>query len=232
MTTGELLVARAAMKPLATLNRPTLEDRRRRHQGGGGVASRSAPTSPPCRRWASSPRRWWRWCSPPRRSASSAATPSASSSATRRRSSATLADDRRRDPRTMVLVGLMGAGKTTVGPPASASASAGPCSTDDQVIERAPVARCARSSPATASRRSAPWRPRPWSMRSRAPVPSVIAAAGGVVLERREPRPLLEAGNARVVWLRADPRRCSRACGGRWASSAAGRRSRRYACSA
>ena len=36
MTTGELLVVRAAMKPLATLNRPTLEDRRRRHQGVDG----------------------------------------------------------------------------------------------------------------------------------------------------------------------------------------------------
>ena len=36
MTTGELLVVRAAMKPLATLNRPTLEDRRRRHQGIDG----------------------------------------------------------------------------------------------------------------------------------------------------------------------------------------------------
>ena len=38
MTTGELLVVRAAMKPLATLNRPTLEDRRHRHQGVDGVS--------------------------------------------------------------------------------------------------------------------------------------------------------------------------------------------------
>ena len=36
ITTGELLVVRAAMKPLATLNRPTLEDRRRGHQGRDG----------------------------------------------------------------------------------------------------------------------------------------------------------------------------------------------------
>ena len=38
MTTGELLVARAAMKPLATLNRPTLGDRRHRHQGAETVS--------------------------------------------------------------------------------------------------------------------------------------------------------------------------------------------------
>ena len=82
MTTGELLVVRAAMKPLATLNRPTLEDRRHRHQGGDGRRSRSAPTSPPCRPWAWWPRRWWRSCWPARRSASSAATPWTSSSAT------------------------------------------------------------------------------------------------------------------------------------------------------
>ena len=37
MTTGALLVARVAMKPLATLNRPVLRDRRRRHQGGDGL---------------------------------------------------------------------------------------------------------------------------------------------------------------------------------------------------
>ena len=30
MSTGGLLVARVAMKPLATLNRPVLQDRRRR----------------------------------------------------------------------------------------------------------------------------------------------------------------------------------------------------------
>ena len=48
MSTGEVLVARAAMKPLATLNRPdaarrsTPPPRRRR------CRSRSAPTSPPC----------------------------------------------------------------------------------------------------------------------------------------------------------------------------------------
>ena len=37
MSTGELLVARAAMKPLATLNRPDAQDRRHRHQGGDGL---------------------------------------------------------------------------------------------------------------------------------------------------------------------------------------------------
>ena len=85
MSTGELLVVRAAMKPLATLNgpcwRPSTRRRRRRRS-----RSRSAPTSPPCRRWASSPRRWSPSSSPPRRCASSAATRSPSSSATPRRS--------------------------------------------------------------------------------------------------------------------------------------------------
>ena len=37
MTTGGLLVARVAMKPLATLNRPVLKHRRRRDQGGDGL---------------------------------------------------------------------------------------------------------------------------------------------------------------------------------------------------
>ena len=37
ISTGEVLVARAAMKPLATLNRPDAPDRRHRHQGGDGV---------------------------------------------------------------------------------------------------------------------------------------------------------------------------------------------------
>ena len=37
MTTGGLLVARVAMKPLATLNRPVLQHRRRRDQGGDGL---------------------------------------------------------------------------------------------------------------------------------------------------------------------------------------------------
>ncbi len=85
MSTGELLVVRAAMKPLATLNVPTLEPSTRRPRSPG-CRSRSAPTSPPCRRWAWSPRRWSPSCSPPRRSASSAATRSTSSPATPRRS--------------------------------------------------------------------------------------------------------------------------------------------------
>ena len=37
MSTGELLVARAAMKPLATLNRPGAEDRRRADEGRDGL---------------------------------------------------------------------------------------------------------------------------------------------------------------------------------------------------
>ena len=54
MSTGGLIVARVAMKPLATLNRPVLGDRRRRDQGRRRSRSRNAPTSPPSRPWA-----WW-----------------------------------------------------------------------------------------------------------------------------------------------------------------------------
>ena len=114
MTTGELLVVRAAMKPLATLNRPTLEDRRHRHQGGDGVASRSAPTSPRCRPWAWSPRRWWRSCWPARRTRKFGGDSRRRARAQRRRLPSPLLMSCRRS-RHLVLVGMMGVGKTTVG---------------------------------------------------------------------------------------------------------------------
>ena len=82
MSTGELLVVRAAMKPLATLNRPTLETVDTVTKESRRCRSRNAPMSPRCRPWVSWPRRWWRSCSPARRCASSAATRSASSCAT------------------------------------------------------------------------------------------------------------------------------------------------------
>ena len=56
ISNGGLVVARVAMKPLATLNRPVLEtvDVATKEPTS---PSRSGPTSPRCRRWASSPRR-------------------------------------------------------------------------------------------------------------------------------------------------------------------------------
>ena len=74
MSTGEVLVARAAMKPLATLNRPDAQDRRHRHQGGGGVVQGAHRRHRGARAWASWPRRWWRSCWPTRPPASSGAT--------------------------------------------------------------------------------------------------------------------------------------------------------------
>src|SRR5439155_989057 len=66
------------------------------------------------RPWGSWPRPWWRWCSRVRRCASSAGTPWPSSPATTPRSWAALAEDSR--PRRVLLIGMMGAGKSTVGP--------------------------------------------------------------------------------------------------------------------
>jgi chorismate synthase len=57
MSTGETLVARVAMKPLATLNRPTLKTVDTATRKKKPSRSRSAPMSPRCRRWGWSPRR-------------------------------------------------------------------------------------------------------------------------------------------------------------------------------
>ena len=117
MTTGGLLVARVAMKPLATLNRPVLKTVDIDHQGGDGLVQgahrrhRGARVGRG-RRDDGRARARGR-----RRRASSAATRSRSSCATTPRTSrrcgrrAVPADA----PRHLVLVGLMGAGKTTVG---------------------------------------------------------------------------------------------------------------------
>ena len=87
MTTGDLLVARVAMKPLATLNRPVLQDGRRRDQGRDGVVQGAHRRHRGARGRAWSRRRWSRSCSRPRRCASSAATRSPSSCATTTRTS-------------------------------------------------------------------------------------------------------------------------------------------------
>ena len=81
ISTGGLLVAGAAMKPLATLNRPVLKtvDVMTKEET---VSSKSAPTSPRCPPWAWSPRRCSPSCSRPRRCASSGGTASPSWRAT------------------------------------------------------------------------------------------------------------------------------------------------------
>ncbi len=119
MTTGELLVVRAAMKPLATLNRagrsrpstPSPRSRRsvqgahRRHRGAGdGRGRRDDGRARAGRRGAAQVRR--RLASP-----SSCATPQPFRARPALSDGAPMATDDQH----LVLVGLMGAGKTTVG---------------------------------------------------------------------------------------------------------------------
>ena len=86
----------------------------------------------------------------------------------------------------LVLVGLMGAGRR---PSAAACPTdwAGPSSTPTRWSRRARGARCARSSSTTASPRSASSRPTRCRDALDAPGPTIVAAAGGVVLDRGEP---------------------------------------------
>ena len=114
MTTGDLLVARVVDEAARHAEPPGAEDRRRRDQGRDGLVQGAHGRHRGARGRAWSARRWSRSCSRPRRCGSSAATRSRSSSATTR-------DTSRRSrecvvsERHLVLVGLMGAGKTTVG---------------------------------------------------------------------------------------------------------------------
>ena len=103
----------------------------------------------------------------------------------------------------LVLVGLMAAGKTTVGR-VVADRLGWPLVDSDEVIERATgrtVREIFRSDGEEAFRvlETAALKDA-----LAAPVPTVIAAAGGVVL-RTENREALKGADARVVWLRADP---------------------------
>ena len=108
------------------------------------------------------------------------------------------------DARHIVLVGMMGAGKTTVGHRLAARLGRRMVDSDELIEARTgrTVRRDLRD--ATASRRSACWRPPRSSRRSTTPEPLVIAAAGGVLM-RPENREALQRSGALVVWLRADP---------------------------
>jgi shikimate kinase len=102
----------------------------------------------------------------------------------------------------LVLVGLMGAGKTTVGRLAAARLGV-PFHDSDELIERA-TGRTVReifASDGEDAFRSLETAALVDALEST--TPSVIAAAGGVVL-REENRQALRDADARVVWLCAD----------------------------
>ena len=91
--------------------------------------------------------------------------------------------------RTVVLVGMMGAGKTTVGRRARPRRLGRPFLDSDELIEaRTGPHRAARSSPTDGEARSARSRPASWPTLLDDAEPAVIAAAGGVVLDAAQPR--------------------------------------------
>ena len=107
------------------------------------------------------------------------------------------------DPAHLVFVGLMGAGKTTVGR-IVAERLGRPFFDSDMMIE-ARTGRTVREIFATDG--EAAFRALETQVLEEAlasPEPSVIAAAGGIVL-RPENRAALQAAPARVVWLSAEP---------------------------
>ena len=86
MSTGEPVVVRAAMKPLATLNRPTLATvDTATKEPGVSFKERTDVTAVPALGVVAET--WWRWSWPTRPPASSVATPWTSSCATTARSS-------------------------------------------------------------------------------------------------------------------------------------------------
>jgi shikimate kinase len=202
MTTGGLLVARVAMKPLATLNRPVLKTVDVDHQGGDGLvqgAHRRHRGARVGRGRGDDGRARARHEAP----ASSAATRSTSSCATTPRTSRRCgARDRRSS--TLVLVGLMGAGKTTVGQ-RCAELLDRPSSTPTSSSSRRPesVRR------ASGRRGRAGFRARERARRRRrrrVADPLVISCGGGAVLDADNRRRSARSGV--VVWL--DARRRAR----------------------
>src|SRR5688500_12588274 len=149
--------------------------------------------SPPSLPWAWWPRPWRRWCWRARRCGSSAATPSTSSSATIAPTSTHL-------PERVLLIGMMGAGKTTVGR-ALAERLGWPYLDSDEQVER----NTGRTVPeifeadGEAAFRAEEKRALAEATTSTGPV--VVSVAGGAVLDPENRRRLREGG--RVVWLRA-----------------------------
>src|SRR4051812_17412505 len=145
--------------------------------------------------WASSPRRWSRSSSPTRRRASSAATRSTSSCATAMPSSP-------RSRRHVVLIGMMGAGKTTLGRRLARRLSR-PFIDSDQQIE-ARTGRTVREifeSDGEAAFRALETEALADALATSSP--SVVAAAGGTVLSEVNRERMRSLGT--VVWLRAAP---------------------------
>ena len=205
--------------------------RRRGHRRGRPSPTTSAPTCARCRRPASSPRRWWRWCSPTWCWRSSAATrwrrPGATSRATS--SSLRFVTPEPTAPR-VVLVGPMGAGKTTVGrllaEPVGRRASATPTTTSrrprasaiseifvDEGEDAVPGAGARRRGRGAGRRTRACSR----SAAARCSTPATRADLRGhrVVFLRRRARRRGQAGRPRrrpAAAARQRPRRGSRRC--------------------
>lgn len=107
-------------------------------------------------------------------------------------------------PRHIVLVGMMGSGKTTIGR-MLASRLGRPLLDSDEIIERREgrTVRDIFANDGEEAFRSIESEVLIESLATDGP--AIIAAAGGVVL-RPENRAALKSSGARVVWLRADPR--------------------------
>ena len=206
MTTGDLLVARVAMKPLATLNRPVLRTvdvetkeetvsfkertdvtavprvgRRRRDDGRTGARQRDAPEV--------------------RRRLTDRAP------AEPRRVPRVVGMTQPPVPRNLVLVGLMGAGKTTVGNLCAARLER-PFVDVDEVIEATTGCSVAEI---FEKQGEAAFRARERDAIadvSSSPQPIVIACGGGAVLDVENRRRL--RANGLVVWLRAAPAELAR----------------------
>jgi len=114
--------------------------------------------------------------------------------------------------RHLVLVGMMGAGKTTVGRQVAARMDR-PFFDSDEAIE-------ARTGRTVAQIFAADGEPAFRALETQVlaemlddPEPAVIAAAGGVVLDARN-RERLRGPSVQVVWLRADPAELARRVAG------------------
>ena len=169
--------------------------------------SRSAPTSPRCPPWAWWPRRWSALVLADEATRKFGGDSVAELCRNARRRSATSLRDELdgRSPTHVVLVGLMGAGKTTVGA-RWPRGSTGRSSTPTTVVEARAGRTVARDLRARRrSRRSGRSRPRRSPSCSTDREPAVIAAGGGVGARRRRTARALRGADVVVVWLRRRP---------------------------